>query len=159
MKTYGEVEYSRTNLSLGTRWKWVVSYTSRPFYHQEHSLSYRKRLGEHQSWSGRYKENKNFLLLLRIEPRFLGLSARSVVAVPTRPSLLLVFSMYEFTFRIRTGCSELGFFGLSRNMQVQCLETRVRHDYLASSHLQFGKGYIIFHLFPCYVTSKLIQRL
>jgi hypothetical protein len=95
----------------------VVSCTLRPLLLQEHSLWYCKRLGEHRSRSRRYGGKKNLLLLSRIKPRFLCRSARSVVSVPTELSVLLVFSKYEFTFRIRTGCSELGFCGLSRNMQ------------------------------------------
>jgi hypothetical protein len=40
------------------------------------------------SWFDRHGE-KELLLLPEIEPRFLGLPARSLVAVPTEPSLLI----------------------------------------------------------------------
>jgi hypothetical protein len=35
MKTYGEWRYSSTILELGIKWRWVVSFTSRPLYFKE----------------------------------------------------------------------------------------------------------------------------
>jgi hypothetical protein len=48
-------------LDLGTRWRWVVSFTSRPLYPQGKSPWYPldRRLGESQSRSGRGGEEKN----------------------------------------------------------------------------------------------------
>jgi hypothetical protein len=48
-------------LDLGTRWRWVVSFTPRPPYPQGKSLWYllARRLAGSQRWSGRGGEEKN----------------------------------------------------------------------------------------------------
>jgi hypothetical protein len=47
-------------LDIGTSWRWVVSFTSRPLYPREKSPKYPldRRLGGLQSWSGRRGEEK-----------------------------------------------------------------------------------------------------
>jgi hypothetical protein len=48
-------------LDLGTRWRWVVSFTFRSLYHQGKGPWYPldRRLGGPQSWSGRGGEEEN----------------------------------------------------------------------------------------------------
>jgi hypothetical protein len=55
MKAYWHI------LDFGTRWRWVVSFTPRPPYHQGKSPSYplNKGLGGHQNRSGRGGEEEN----------------------------------------------------------------------------------------------------
>jgi hypothetical protein len=57
-------------LDLGTRWKWVVSFTPRPLYHQGESPWYPldRKLGETQSRSGRGGEKKNSQSLPGLDP-------------------------------------------------------------------------------------------
>jgi hypothetical protein len=90
MKTYGEWRCSSTILNLVTRWKWVVSLTLLLLYPWGESLPYSldRRLGEPQSLSGRYAEEKNLFPLPGIESRFLGRPARSLVATPIELSRL-----------------------------------------------------------------------
>jgi hypothetical protein len=62
MKTYWDSEgIALRILDLGTRWRWVVSFTPRPLYPQGKSPRYPldRRLGEPQSRSGRGGEEKN----------------------------------------------------------------------------------------------------
>jgi len=49
-------------LDLGTRWRWVVSFTPRPLYSQGKSPWYPlgRKLGGPHRWSGRSGEKKNF---------------------------------------------------------------------------------------------------
>jgi hypothetical protein len=71
MKTYWGVEvYLHAFFDLGTRWRWVVSFTSRPHYPQGKSPRYPldRRLGGAQSRSGHGGEYKNSQPLPRIEP-------------------------------------------------------------------------------------------
>jgi hypothetical protein len=58
-------------LDLGTRWRWVVSFTPLPLYPQGKSRRYPldRRLGGTQSRSGRCDKEEKFLLLPGIEPR------------------------------------------------------------------------------------------
>jgi hypothetical protein len=66
-------------VNLGTRWRWVVSFTPRPLYARGTSLRYLsgRRLGGPQSRSGRSVDEKNVLPLLEIEPIFLCRLSRS----------------------------------------------------------------------------------
>jgi hypothetical protein len=59
----GEQRYSSSILDFGTRWRWVVSFTPRPLYSREKSPRYilGRRLGEPQSSSGCYGEEKNLV--------------------------------------------------------------------------------------------------
>jgi hypothetical protein len=71
MKTYwGSEDIAPRILNLDTRWRWVVSFTPRPFYPQGKSLWYpmHRRLGGTQSRSGRGGEEKNSQLLPGLEP-------------------------------------------------------------------------------------------
>jgi hypothetical protein len=64
MKTYwGSRGIAPRILDIGTRWRWVVSFTPWPLYPQGKSLLYPldRRLGEPQSRSGRGGEEKNSL--------------------------------------------------------------------------------------------------
>jgi hypothetical protein len=54
----GEWRYSSTTLDLGTRWRWLVRFTSRPLYHP---YPLERRLGELQSQSWRCGEETNYL--------------------------------------------------------------------------------------------------
>jgi hypothetical protein len=57
-------------LDLGTRWRWVASFTPRPLYPQGKSPSYplARRLGGPQSRSGRSDEEKSSQPLPGLEP-------------------------------------------------------------------------------------------
>jgi hypothetical protein len=70
MKAYWESgSIASRILDLGTRWRWVVSFTPRPLYHQGKSPWYPldRRLGGPQSRSGRGDEEKNSQPLSRLE--------------------------------------------------------------------------------------------
>jgi hypothetical protein len=70
-KRIGRVEVQLHSLFyLGTRWRWVVSFTSRPLYPQSKSSWYPlyRRLGGLQSRSGRGGEEKNSKSSPGIEP-------------------------------------------------------------------------------------------
>jgi len=50
-----------------------------------------ERLGESQSWSGHFRDEKNFLTLLGIKPpQFYGCAAQSLDTTPTELSELLM---------------------------------------------------------------------
>jgi hypothetical protein len=57
----GKWRYSSTIQDLDTRWRWEVSFTPQPLYHQgncpRHPLN--RKLGGPQNRSGRYGEDKN----------------------------------------------------------------------------------------------------
>jgi hypothetical protein len=76
MKTYGEYRYSTKILDLGTRWKWVVSFTPRPLHPWGKSPNYplERRLGVPQSRSGRCGVKKNHFSLPGTELRWSSLS-------------------------------------------------------------------------------------
>jgi hypothetical protein len=62
MKAYWGVEiYLQAFFDLGTRWRWVASFTPRPLYPQKKSPWYPldRKLGGFQSRSGRGGEEKN----------------------------------------------------------------------------------------------------
>jgi hypothetical protein len=61
----GEWRYRTTILDLGTRWRWMVSFTPLPFYTQGRSPTYPlcRRLGGSQSQSGHCGEEKKSLAL------------------------------------------------------------------------------------------------
>jgi hypothetical protein len=70
MEAYWESESIAPRiLDLGSRWRWVVSFTPRPFYPQEKSPWYPldRRLGGPQMRSGRGGEEKNSQALPRFE--------------------------------------------------------------------------------------------
>jgi hypothetical protein len=60
-RNMGEWRYSSTILSLGTRWRWVVSFMLQPLQPWGKSSRFLldRRLGEPQSWAGRYAVEKN----------------------------------------------------------------------------------------------------
>jgi hypothetical protein len=60
----GEWRYSSTFPDLGTRWRWVVSFTPMPLCRRGKSLRYplERRLGRPQSRSGRCGGEKNLAL-------------------------------------------------------------------------------------------------
>jgi hypothetical protein len=66
-------------LDLGTRWRWVVSFTRRQFYPQRNNPPYHldRRLGGPQSRSGRSGEEKKSQPPPRIEPQNPDRPARS----------------------------------------------------------------------------------
>jgi len=75
LRHMGEVEVELHILCLGTRHRWVVSFTPRPLYPTERGL------GSHWlgDWMRKFGEAENFLPIPGIEPRFLGRPARSLV--------------------------------------------------------------------------------
>jgi hypothetical protein len=76
--------------NFGAGWQWLLSFTRRPFYRRMKSLRHavNRMLGGPRSRSGGCGKYLNFLLLLRIEPWFLGRPAGSLV-VPKLSGLLL----------------------------------------------------------------------
>jgi hypothetical protein len=72
-------------LDLGTRWRWVVSFTPRPLYPRGNSPAYPldRRLGGPQSRCGRGEE-KNSQPLLGLEPPIIQLVAQSYTTELTR---------------------------------------------------------------------------
>jgi hypothetical protein len=70
MKAYWGMEvYLHEFFDLGTKWRWVISFTLRPPYPQGKRPQYTfDRLGGHQTRSGRGGEEKNSQPLPRIEP-------------------------------------------------------------------------------------------
>ena len=58
---------------LSTRWRYVVSLTSRPHYPpgKELPVLMNRILGRHKSRFGRLREGNNFTLLAAFEPRFI----------------------------------------------------------------------------------------
>jgi hypothetical protein len=75
--------YSSTILNLGTRWRWVLSFTPRPLYPWVKSPRYpfNMRLGEPQSQSGCSGVEKNLLPLPGIKPRPSSLLPVATVAI------------------------------------------------------------------------------
>jgi hypothetical protein len=70
MKAYWGVEVLfHSFFDLGTRWRWMVSFTPRPLYLQGRSPRYPldRRLGGPQSRSGHGGEEKNSQPLLELE--------------------------------------------------------------------------------------------
>jgi len=65
-----EWRYSSTHSYLGTRWRWVVSFTPRPLYPQGKSPRYAldRRLGGPQNRSGYGGEKKNSQPLPGLDP-------------------------------------------------------------------------------------------
>jgi hypothetical protein len=66
----------------------VLSFTPLPLYPRGNSSHYPlyRRLGEPQSGSERYGEDKNLLMLLGIEPRLLSRPARVLISIQTEQS-------------------------------------------------------------------------
>jgi hypothetical protein len=89
----GEWTYSSTILNLGTRWRWVASFTPLPLYPR----------GKHRPvpivWKAGWTPEPVWRLwsweiscpLSGIEPRHLGRPAHSVVTIPTAVSRLLIW--------------------------------------------------------------------
>jgi hypothetical protein len=72
----GEWRYSSTILDLGTIWRRVVSFTSRPLYPRGKNLWYplNRRLGEPQSRYGRCEEEQNLVTCISVtRDGFIGL--------------------------------------------------------------------------------------
>jgi hypothetical protein len=67
----GAWRYKSIILDLGTRWKWVVSFSPRPLYSGGKNRRYLldRRLDVPENWSACYGEEKNLLPLQGIEPR------------------------------------------------------------------------------------------
>jgi hypothetical protein len=76
-RSVGEWRYSSTILGLGTRWRWVVSFTPRSLYNRWRSRRYLlDRLGGPQSRSGSCGVEKSLLPLPESNP---GRPARSLL--------------------------------------------------------------------------------
>jgi hypothetical protein len=103
MKVHWGVEvYLHSFVDLGTRWKWVVSFTARPLYLQGKSPQYPldRSLDGPQSRSGRGGEKKNSQPPQRIEPYNPDRPACSLLAIPIELSrLLLPLPQYVFMER------------------------------------------------------------
>jgi hypothetical protein len=74
---------SLCRINLGTRWRWVVSFTPRPLYSRTKSLRYPlgRGLGEPQIRSGDCGGKRSLLNLPGIKPQLLGCP----VTTPTQP--------------------------------------------------------------------------
>jgi hypothetical protein len=79
MKAYWRSGGITPFFDLGTRWRWVVSFTARPLYPQVKSPWYplHRKLGGPQGLSGRSSEAKNSQTPLEIEPQNPDRPARS----------------------------------------------------------------------------------
>jgi hypothetical protein len=64
----------------------VVRFTAQSLWERTPVLIIERRLGGPQGGYGRYDEEKNILLLRRIEPQFLYCVIRCLVAIPTKKS-------------------------------------------------------------------------
>jgi hypothetical protein len=86
MKTYGERRYSTTILDLGTRWRWVVSFTPRPLYSRGKSprYSFNRKLGGPRSQSGRYGERIFFAPAGNRTPAFQPVARRYTYSCLTK---------------------------------------------------------------------------
>jgi hypothetical protein len=80
----GEWRYSSTILGLGTRWRWVVSFTLMPLYLGETVPRYPldKRLGGPQSRSGRCGAEKNIFPVPGMKPRWASSKPEEVASRP-----------------------------------------------------------------------------
>ena len=85
----GEWRISSSFLTINTRWRWRVSFTSWPLYR----TGTNPWLGELQLWSGSFVEEETFLSLPSIEGRFLHCPAGTLVTIG-----------FE-TFRLYTCCN------------------------------------------------------
>jgi hypothetical protein len=86
----GKWRHSSNILDIGTRLRWVLRFTLRPFYPREKCrYGLCRRLGGPQSRSGPYGEEKNIPPLGEIEHRLVSCPARSLVAIPTELSRLI----------------------------------------------------------------------
>lgn len=89
-------------LNVGTRWKRVITFTSRPLCPR--CLLNRRLGGGPQSLSWRHVDKIKFLPLLGIEPRFLGHPVHSLGINGISHSLFrpLHFSFYDWNRRMHT---------------------------------------------------------
>jgi hypothetical protein len=73
-------------LDLGTKWRWMVSFTTRPLYAQGKSPCYPldKRLGGAQNRCGHGGEEKNFQPLPGLEPPIIHTVAQNYTTELTR---------------------------------------------------------------------------
>jgi hypothetical protein len=124
MKRYwGRERIAPRILDLGTRWRWVVSFTSQSLYPQRKSPRYRlyRRLGEPQSWSGHGGEEKNSQPLPGIEPYNPDRPARTLTSIPNelsrfpwRPFLYLINELMFLLVKWADTSVYQKVFGLSR---------------------------------------------
>jgi hypothetical protein len=95
MKAYwGSGSIAPRILDLGTKWKWVVSFTPRPFYPQGKSPKYAldRRLGGPQRRSGRGGEEKNSQPLPGLVPPIIQPVAQRYTIDNFLPSFLNIHS-------------------------------------------------------------------
>jgi hypothetical protein len=103
MKAYwGIGSIAPRNLGLGTRWKWVVSFTPRPLYPQGKIPWYPldKRLGGLQSRSGRGGEEKNSQPLPGLEPPIIQPLAQGYTSEITRLLLLITVAIISEDYKV-----------------------------------------------------------
>jgi hypothetical protein len=102
----GEYRYRSTILDLGTRWKWMISFTPRPLYSQGKSPLYPldRRLGGSQSRYGRCRIKTNLLRKLGIETRAIQPVARRytdwAITAPLELNIILVSSVTDSGWHI-----------------------------------------------------------
>jgi hypothetical protein len=90
-------------LDLGTRWRWVVSFTPQPLYSQRNSSWYPldRGLGGSQSRSGRGGEERNFQPLPGLEPPIIQPeSQRYTTEVWSIISTIKQIKKYEYLFQM-----------------------------------------------------------
>jgi hypothetical protein len=116
-----EWRYSSTILDLGTKWRWVVSFTSPPLYPRGKRPWYPldKRPGGQQSQSGRCGVGKNVLSLPEIEPRS---SSPYPVAIPTELSWL---KTTKYSYFLSPTFLKLGHFFAQKNSSLPLSEPNI----------------------------------
>jgi hypothetical protein len=109
-----EWRYSSTILDLGTRWRWVVNFTTRPLYPRWNSPRYPldRRLGGPQSRSGGCRKEKNHPLG-RIWTQAVQPIALSVHWITLTSTLLMGFKVIEFIVLLITSRIYLLFLSFS----------------------------------------------
>jgi hypothetical protein len=96
-------------LDLGTSWRWVVSFTPRPFYLRGNSLRYTldRRLGGPQSQSG-WRGEEKILDHTGIELRPLGRAARGQSLYRLRyPGFYIYIYIWESIVMVKTSASRI----------------------------------------------------
>jgi hypothetical protein len=100
MPRRGRRRYNSTILDLGTRWRWVVRFTSRPLYPGERAHRYLldRSMSGPQSRSGRYGEEKKLTPPGNLTP---GRPARSLLLYRLSFSRLFIKLQQKFKMRWR----------------------------------------------------------
>jgi hypothetical protein len=84
--------------NIDTAFEWVVSFVPWPPFSQEmrHRYPLNRKLGGHQSSSGRFREEKSMLPLPKFEKPFFSCASRNLVT--TLPALSFLQKQYKWKF-------------------------------------------------------------